>query len=313
MPRAREVKNRIANVKDIRQITKAMNAIAMARLTRMKNRLSQARAYHREMENALQPFARDWEECRNPLVAPPAAEEEEEGKGKTGVMVLNSDRGLCGRYKEELNRATRDFIRSRQEPVALIAGGEKAHSYFHRWDELVHSWTKLYDEPEYEDARLMAEDVLERVRSGQLREFWLVYMEYYSDLNQELRVEQVIPLSRPEGEKEEGEEEDGETPELEEEEGEGRRDERELYVLEPSREEILDEFLVSYFKEKIFWSVLQTKTSEQAIRRRAMRDATENADELVDELTLTYNKARQQQITREINDIMGGAEALREE
>ncbi|MFP4589157.1 MAG: ATP synthase F1 subunit gamma [Candidatus Bipolaricaulota bacterium] len=284
MPQAREVKGRIANIKDIRQITKAMSAIAMAKVTRMKEALQNARPYHEQVEQAFRLLAEPSDSPNSPLVDP-------NPEGATGVVVFNSDRGLCGRYKEELNRSTRDFINSRTEKVRLYAGGEKSYNFFRHWNELADSWTHFYDDPNYSQAVQIAREFAEEFRSGTLSELWVVYMEFHSDLNQTLHVDKLLPF------------------ELED---EGGKEASEDVLYEPDKETILEKFLLRVLEDQLFWIILHTKTSEHAIRRKAMRDATDNADDLIHDLTLEFNKARQQQITREISDIMGGAEALRE-
>lgn len=285
MPKAREVKSRIGNVQNIKQITKAMNAIAMAKVTRMKERLEEGRPYRKEMQDLLARIRGALPEVESPLLEP-------DPNGKLGLLVLNSDRGLCGRYKEELNRTARDFIRSRDGKVELYAGGEKGQQYFRHWAQLEKSWVQFYDDPSYDQAVEIARYVSNRFKEGKLSQFWVIYMEFVSDLNQNLQVEKVLPFEPPE---------ESQGPPLG------------SYVFEPPPPKIIRDLLTQSLEERIFSFLLETKTSEHAIRRKAMRDATENADELISDLTLQYNKARQQQITREIADIMGGAEALREE
>ncbi len=294
MPQAREIKSRIANIKDIKQITKAMNAIAMAKVTRLKNKLDDARPYQEAINENLRLLEKsvereeDEEEPVSPLLT------EGEGDG-IGLVVFNSDRGLAGNYTIDINRSARDFVRSHERQVSIYAGGEKGHNFFKNWDELKGSWVDFYQEPDFHKAEAIGKELLNSFESGEFAELWAIYMKFNSDLNQELKVEKVLPLS------------------AEEEEEKGTATPVEEHVFEPEREEILANFLEEWFLGKVFWIMLNTKTSEHAIRRKAMRDATDNANELIDDLTLTYNKARQQQITREIADIIGGAEALREE
>lgn len=305
MAQAREVKSRIDNIKDIKQITKAMNAIAMAKVTRLKKKLNRAKPYRDVAESKLKLFTRGGipresggEEELSPLLT--------EGDGESvGLVVFNSDRGLAGNYTVDLNRATRDFIRSREEGLRLYAGGEKGRNFFRKWDELERSWVGFYQEPEFVQAEVIGKELLEDFLAGKFRELWVVYMKFHSDLNQELKLEKVLPLSRPDGT------EAGKEYEVSSKADDTARIEE--YLFEPRKEDIVSTYCREWFLENIFWIILNTKTSEQAIRRKTMRDATDNADELIEDLTLTYNKARQQQITREIADIIGGAEALREE
>lgn len=294
MAQAREIEGRIANIKNIKQITKAMNAIAMAKVTRLKDKLEDARPYQEAINENLRLLKRstgkgeDGEESVSPLLT--------EGNGDgIGLVVFNSDRGLSGNYTIDINRSARDFVRSRDREVSIYAGGEKGHNFFKDWEEFESSWVDFYQEPDFNKAEAIGKELLDSFESGEFVELWTIYMKFNSDLNQELKVEKVLPLS------------------AEEEEGEDAGTPVEEHLFEPEREEIMADFLEEWFLERIFWIILNTKTSEHAIRRKAMRDATNNADELIDDLTMTYNKVRQQQITREIEDIIGGAEALREE
>lgn len=299
MPKAREVKSRIANIKDIKQITKAMNAIAMAKVTKLKKQLTQARPYYESLEKKKQILLDDSSNNHHPLT-------QISDTDSIGVISFNSDRGLAGNYSIDINRATRDFILSEKEKnrVVLFAGGEKGAYYFRSWEELEETWAHFYENPQFHHAERIAMDLQDRFVRDEIAELWAIYMKHHSDLNQELTVEKVLPITKETQESRTGDNSDTSN---------ASRAQFEEYLFEPKKKEILDNFLRTSFAEKIYWILLNTKTSEHAIRRRSMRDATDNANELIDELTLTYNKARQQQITREIADIIGGAEALREE
>ncbi len=293
MPKAREVKSRIANITDIKQITKAMNAIAMAKVTGLKKKTGNARPYYGALTEKVKTLLSSAGDVDHPLL-------QENGSDVVGCLSLNSDRGLAGNYTIDINRTTRDFIRSKDRQVILFAGGDKGERFFRGWVELEKSWVDFYTDPEFGHAEEIGSELAERFSRGEMAELWVIYKKFHSDLQQELTVEKVLPMTaQPAGDNEEDETE-----------GPSASDE---YLFDPEEEEILDNFLRSAFYEKIYWILLNTKTSEHAIRRKAMRDATDNANDLIDELTITYNKARQQQITREIADIIGGAEALRGE
>jgi len=304
MAQVREIKSRIANIKNIKQITKAMNAIAMAKVTRLKKQLKSARPYQEVINSKLELVTGTGlqdEPHEKEIISPLL----DKGDGDAiGLAVFNSDRGLSGNYTVDINRSARDFVQSRDAEVKIFAGGEKANRFFRKWDQLETSWVDFYEEPDFEVAEAIGRELLDHFLSGSFGELWVVYMKFISDLKQELRVEKVLPLSPDEV---------GESSEMGEEENDVVSRGEEDYIFDPDREEIVSGFLEEWFMERIFWIILNTKASENAIRRKAMRDATENADELIDDLTLTYNKARQQEITREIADIIGGAEALREE
>ncbi len=276
----RTIKSRIGNIENIAQITRAMHAIAMTKVTRMKKRLAAVRPYIEELEGYVAQLI-----GRIPPEVEPHPLMTANGSDALGVMVLNADRGLCGRYKGELNRRGDDLIEA-AAAAELLAGGEKARSYFtRRGIEPLRSYTGVYDKPTTDTARRMADDLIELYLEGRIGRIVLVYMRFVSDLRQSLVVEEFLPVSvapRPND-----------------------------VLVEPSLEEMIDVSLRMSLHGRMYAVLLETKTSEDAIRRQAMKSATDNAEDLLKALTRAYNKARQQEITREIADIIGGAEALR--
>jgi len=277
----REIKGRIENIEDIRQITKAMNAIAMTKVTRMKRRLAAARPYGEEIERLV---AVVLAQPRRSTVTHPLVSGNE--SGGTGVLVLNADRGLCGRFKGDLNRRAEELLLEEDGAGRVLAGGEKARAYFARRPfETLRTYAHLYEHPTMEIAGRIADEVMELFLSEELGRVVLVYMRFVNDLSQKLVTETLLPVPVEAG----GEE----------------------AILEPDVDGMLASVLPHYVTERVFFALLHTKTSEDAIRRQAMSSATDNADELLRTLTRSYHKARQQSITREISDIMGGAEALR--
>ena len=278
----RAIKRRIGNIENIRQITKAMNAIAMTKLTRMKRRLEPVRAYIAELEEIIATVRAQGPDVTHPLLAG-------NGVDAVGILVVNADRGLCGRFQGELNRATEELLARTEGKGKLLAGGEKARSHFaaRQWIEILQAYPHLYEEPTVAAARRIAHDVIELYTSGKIGRLVVVGMQFISDLAQRVVTEELLPVGvQPQG---------GEV------------------ILEPRElNEMLAIALPLYVEGKIFGTLVETKTSEHAIRRQAMKNATDNADDLLTTLTRFYHKARQQSITREIADIVGGAEALRD-
>lgn len=279
----RAIKGRIGNIENIRQITRAMNAIAMTKVTRMKRRLSEVRPYLEGLEAflaALYAQIPEDTEVPHPLTV-------DNGSPYVGILVLNADRGLCGRFKGELNRKGYDLLAELDEKGRVLAGGEKARAYFARQRvEVLKGYVRVYEDPTTAIAHRMASDLISLYSEGMVGRVVLVYMRFISDLAQRVIVEEILPVRvKAKG------------PEA---------------LIEPDLKDMLDFTLPLYLQGKLFSTLLETKTSEHAIRRQAMKNATDNADELLKILTRSYNKARQQSITREIADIMGGAEALRE-
>jgi len=276
----RAIKGRIGNIENIAQITRAMNAIAMTKVTRMKRRLEIVRPYLEELDayvaTLIGRMPPDVEP--HPLMGP-------NGSDAVGVLVLNSDRGLCGRYKGDLNRKAEDLLAAERD-ATLLAGGEKARVHFaRRGIEPIRAYAHVYDQPTAEVARRMSSDLIDLYLEGRVGRVVLVYMRFVSDLKQVLTVEEFLPVS-----------------------AEPKSND---VLVEPSVQEMLDVSLRMGLQGRLYAALLETKTSEDAIRRQAMKNATDNAEDLLKGLSRAYNKARQQEITREIADIIGGAEALR--
>jgi F-type H+-transporting ATPase subunit gamma len=277
----RALKGRIANIENIQQITRAMHAIAMTKVTRMKPRLTAATPYLKELGTFISALL-----AQLPEGAPPHPLTTGDSSRQVGVLILNADRGLCGRFKGDLNKKGEELLARFAPSGAILVGGEKARSHFARKRvEMLKIYTHLYENPTPEIARQMAADLIALRSEGTLGQVFLITMQFLSDLAQRVVVEEIVPIHiEPQG---------GEM------------------LVEPDPASMLAVALPFYLQSKLFSALLHTKTSEAAIRRQAMKNATDNADDLVKALTRSYHKARQQAITREIADIMGGAEAVR--
>jgi len=277
----RAIKGRIGNIENIGQITKAMNAIAMTKVTRMKRRLAQTRPYIEGLtafaSRMMGRLAADDE--AHPLTFP-------NGSSIVGVFVLNADRGLCGRYKGDLNRESERRVQELGSDGRLILGGEKARSYYSRRElQILSTYAQVYDQPTEAVAARIANELIGLYERGDVGRIDLMYMRFRSDLSQKLVVEPFLPISI------EADENDD--------------------LIDPEADAMLDVALRMALRGTLYAALIETKTSEDAIRRQAMQAATDNAEDLLKSLTRAYNKARQQAITREIADIIGGAEALR--
>ena len=291
----RAIKSRIGNIEDIAQITSAMNAIAMTKVTRLKKKLAHVRPYFADLETFTRKLASQWS-----LDAEPHPLTVDRGEEKTAVLVLNSDRGLCERYKGELNHAAETELAKAGPAARVLAGGEKARSLLRPARRRAAPRVRR---------RLRSADVGgRRARGGrrhgplsalgEIGRVKLVYMRFVSDLSQKLAVVDLLPVAL--------------TPSTA---GTTARDSDALrpgeFLVEPDLGTALASTLPLYVRVKLYAAMVETKTSEDAIRRQAMKNATDNAEELLETLRRSYNRARQQSITREIADILGGAEALR--
>ncbi len=294
----REIKVHIQNIKDIKQITKAMHAIAITKVTQMTRKLNNYRRYLSEAENIMRGLSarKQVEKLTHPLL------DGNEAK-KGAVFVANSDRGLCGRFKGDLNKSAQELISSKDNTV-VIAGGEKAASYFEKTrTQIIKRYTHFYLDPQYTHAQQITHYLLELFNHQEIGTIWAVYMHFISDLRHEIRVQKLVPIEFEDTEEETEKGANEKSPD----------EEKESYIYEPDLPIVLGSFAPFYLKARIYGILLESKASEHAMRRQAMKNATDNANDLIQDLTLSFNKARQQEITREIADIMGGAEALREE
>jgi len=279
----RAIKSRIGNIQNIGQITKAMNAIAMTKVTRMKRRLAETRPYIKGLMAFTQRMMGRlaFDEEAPPLTVP-------NGSSAVGVFVMNADRGLCGRYKGDLNRESEKLIQRLGSDGRLILGGEKARAYYARRNvQVLGTYANVYDQPTEAVATRIANELIALYERGEIGRIDLMYMRFVSDLSQRLVVEPFLPISI------EADENDD--------------------LIDPEADAMLDVALRMTLRGILYAALIETKTSEDALRRQAMRAATDNAEDLLTSLTRAYNKARQQAITREIADIIGGAEALRTE
>jgi F-type H+-transporting ATPase subunit gamma len=277
----RAIKSRIGNIEDISQITSAMNAIAMTKVTRLKRRLAHVRPYLADLEAFTRKLA-----GQQASDAEPHPLTIDHGEEKAAILVLNSDRGLCERYKGELNHAAEDALTHAGPAARILVGGEKARAYFvRRGIEPLRTYVDVYEPPTWDAAVRVADEAMDLYQSGEIGCLEIVYMRFISDLSQKLAVARLLPVV------------------VEPEPGEA--------FVEPDLATALENTIPLYVRVKLYEAMVETKTSEEAIRRQAMKNATDNAEDLLETLRRSYNRARQQSITREIADILGGAEALR--
>ena len=277
----REIKRRIGNIENIRQITRAMNAIAMTKLTRAKRQLAAAQPYMTALESFLSAALAQKTDTSepHPLTIDNSASD-------VAIVVLSCDRGLCGRFKGDLNRRGSDLLQELGGKGKIIAGGEKALAYFVRKRvTVINSYTHVYEQPDLEIAQRISRDLTSLYLEKEVGSVIVVYTHFVSDLNQYVVEKKILPV------------------EVSETGG--------SVLMEPDLKDMVEFVLPLYLQSKVFLALVESKTSEHAIRRQAMKSATDNAEDLLSTLTRFYNKARQQSITREIADIVGGAEALR--
>ncbi|MCV7203693.1 F0F1 ATP synthase subunit gamma [Mycolicibacterium peregrinum] len=298
----RELRGRIRSASSIKKITKAQELIATSRIAKAQARVDAARPYSTEITNMLTELA-GASALDHPLLV------QRENPKRAGVLVVSSDRGLCGGYNANvLRRAEELFSLLREEgkePVLYVVGRKALGYYSFRQRAVVESWTGFSERPEYTNAREIADTLVTAFMSGAddegddagpdgvlgVDELHIVSTEFRSMLSQTAVAHRIAPL-------------------VVEYVGEPETGPHTLYSFEPNAEDLFDALLPRYIATRVYAALLEAAASESASRRRAMKSATDNADDLIKALTLAANRERQAQITQEISEIVGGANAL---
>jgi len=285
----RVLRRRITSVQSTKKITRAMELIAATRVAKAQQRATQARPYAEQITGVIQDLAEGGANVDHPLLAQP------EKVRKVAFVVMTSDRGLAGAYNSSIIRtAEREIqaLRAEGKDYALIVIGKKAESYFKfRHFRMDAVFTDMSDTPHFEDARRVAEVVSDLFVDGDVDQVELIYTRFVSMATQQVAVRRFLPLQTRE------------------------RDDRSealaSFEFEPSAEGVLTSLLPRYVEARLFAALLDAAASEHASRQRAMKAATDNAEELILTLSRAMNRARQDSITTEIMEIVSGAEALR--
>lgn len=289
----RVLRRRIGSVQNTKKITRAMELISATRVVKAQQLARAARPYANQITSVIENLAAGGAEVDHPLLR------ESEQIGRVGVIVIASDRGLAGPYNSSVIRAAERQVqnaRAEGADYSLIVVGKKARDYFVFRGYTVDSYTTgISDKPTYEDARNLADTVSTMFTDGRLDRVELVYTEFISLGSQRATVRRFLPL------------EDTETIAAE---GGGKAEATAAFEFEPSPEGVLEALLPRYIEARLFGALLEAAASEHANRQRAMKAATDNAEELITKLSREMNQARQDAITTEIMEIVGGAEAL---
>ncbi len=290
MAQLREIKNRIGAVKTIGRITKTMQMIATAKFTAAGQRAEQSRPYARMIDEMVRQVASNAEDYASPLIDGPS-----ERTGKVLMLVVCSDRGLCGAYNANVLRTAGKFRQSLvgETDVVVETAGKKAVGYFKFQGVEVSKAHAIGDAPKYEDVEEVAQAYLDRYEAGEFDSIQIVTMRYHGVSRQTPEITQLLPLSQPES--------DGSEPTS------GRAD---VYEFTPGAAELLDTLLPTTVKTLLFQLFMEAAVSEHVMRMIAMKAATDNAKDFGRTLSRTYNRARQGQITTELTEIVSGVAAL---
>ncbi len=297
MPSLQSLRRKIASVKNTQKITKAMKMVAAAKLKRAQDRILSARPYAHQLRDVVRHLAERASPISHPLLR------KREGS-KTELLVITSDRGLCGAFNANILRRAVEFLQehaARGEQVSVSVAGRKGCDFFRRraWT-IRQEWPGIFDRLSFEHSLDMGQDIIQHYNDGTFDQLYTVYNEFKSVMQQRVVVEKLLPI--------ESLDEDSSEAGLEQSDGTAMAG---AYLFEPDEDELLATLLPKHFQVQAFRVLLESAAAEQAARMTAMDGATRNAGELIQKVTLFYNKTRQAAITKELMDIVGGAEALK--
>lgn len=280
----RDIKRRIRSVSNTKQITKAMELVSSAKLRRTREKLEKTRPYYNTIVRSINDILSSTSGIKHPFL------EKREVK-KEAYIVITADRGLCGGYNNNVIKLALENMKNKDNAV-IIAVGQKGRDFFRRRGyNLAGEFVHISENPQYSHAREIGNIVIDLYKKKEIDEVNVVYTQFESTISQVTKIMKLLPAENVV-------------------EREGRK-KTTLVEYEPSPEEVLDYLIPKYIHSVIYGAMIEASASEQAARRNAMESATDNAEEMIEDLKLSYNRARQASITQEISEIVGGAEALK--
>ncbi|MBI3611361.1 MAG: ATP synthase F1 subunit gamma [Nitrospirae bacterium] len=290
MPSLQHIRRKIASVKSTQKITKAMKMVAAAKLKRAQDRILSARPYAQKMAAVLKRLSRGVNRDLHPLLRRRDAR-------KIELLVITADRGLCGAFNANILRRAQEFIREKRAAgfeVGLSVVGRKSRDFFRRRDIIPRqTWVQIFDRLNYAHGTEIGRDIVGQYAEGKFDELYLLYNEFKSVMQQRIAVEKLLPIEPAIESDDAGKPAGGD------------------YLYEPDETVVLAQLLPKYIEVQVFRALLESAAGELGARMTAMDAATRNAGELIRKMTLVYNKTRQAVITKELMDIVGGAEAMR--
>jgi F-type H+-transporting ATPase subunit gamma len=285
MPSLRDIRKRIASVRNTQKITNAMKMVSAAKLRRAEEAIVAARPYSDKMRDVMLSLAARTNPSSHPML-------DTRDVKKVLLIQVTSDRGLCGGFNANLNRRAEAFVKGKKEEdvePALLSVGRKGHDYFRRRKiSIAAQFLNVMNSVSIDLARQVAQSAIDKFLADEYQEVYLLYNRFRTAASQVLTLKKLLPISPEEA---------------------GARQLEYLY--EPSEEELLSKILPRYVEVQIFSGLLDSVASEHGARMTAMEAATSNADEMIYKLTLKANRMRQETITKELMEIVGGAEALK--
>jgi|SRR6185369_9208512 len=286
MANLKSIKKRIVSVKNTRQITAAMKMVSAAKLRRAQENVVAARPYAGKLAEVLERLAQSQESDASPLMV-------KRDGSRALLIVVTSDRGLCGGFNANLSKAAERFIKERSaefSELSLMTIGRKGYEFLRNRHTVRKHHGNIFSTLSYQTAALIAAEVIEGYLAEEYDEVYVIYNAFKSVMTQDITLEQLLPV----------------TPKAEVAEEQNTQ-----YIYEPSKAALLDELLPKHIEVQIFKSLLESLASEHGARMTAMDSASKNATEMIGKLTLIYNRARQAAITTELMEIISGAESIK--
>ena len=287
MASLKSIKKRIVSVKNTRQITKAMKMVSAAKLRRAQENVVAARPYAQKMGEVLQSLAGNLEGDLHPLL------EKREAK-KLLLVVVTSDRGLCGGFNSNLCKAGERYLKEQQgafEQISVLTVGRKGYEFLKNRHTIYKNFSNIISKPNYQAAALLAQDVIEGYLAGEYDQVVMLYNAFRTVMSQDITFQQLLPIVPDD---------------------QGAADEAGVeYIYEPSVNDLLAEILPKNIEVQIFKAMLESVAGEHGARMTAMDSASKNASEMIGKLTLQYNRARQAAITTELMEIISGSESIK--
>lgn len=308
MPSLLDLRRRIRAVKSTQQITKAMKMISASKLRRAQDRVVGARPFALQMQRVLNSLASRVDPSSHPLLA----EREETPDSKILLIVVTADKGLCGGFNTNIIKAASSFINSAESPIALGVVGRKGRDFFRRRRfEVRIEEIGIFQRVKYADAKRIAEAAIEEFTSGRVSKVFIVYNEFKSVMQQRVATEQLLPIPKLGAGSKEQDPAYARSADLQVGQGSKAPVPGDVdYIYEPGPALILGDLLPKHIEIQVYRALLESAAAEHAARMTAMDAATKNSGEIIDTLTLYMNKVRQAAITREIIEVVSGAQAL---
>ena len=287
MASLKSIKKRIVSVKNTRQITKAMKMVSAAKLRRAQENVVAARPYAKKLGEVMQSLAKNLEGDLHPLL-------EKRDAKKLLLIVITSDRGLCGGFNTNLCKAGDRYLKEKMnsyEQVSVLTIGRKGNEFLKSRYTVYKNFANVLAKPSYQTAAMLAQEVIDGFVAGEYDQVELLYNSFRTVMSQDITFQQLLPVE----------------PEVA-----GASDETPVeYIYEPSVGELLAEILPKNIEVQIFKAMLETVAGEHGARMTAMDSASKNANEMIGKLTLQYNRARQAAITTELMEIISGSESIK--